>query len=275
MTFPQLTSKDNPLIKTIRRASLGSRRAPGQLVVAEGIRVLEEVNKAGCEVEAVVFSERFGATEREKCLLEIWCTRGVRIYKTKEALFKSISSVDTPQGAVALVRAPELALDRAQPGADALVLFACGIQDPGNLGTLIRTAAAAGTSLMCTTRGTVSARNPKVLRSSAGMFFHLPLVEHVEAFDFQSYCAFHAIRIYRTDAREGVPYTEADMRSPCAILLGNEGSGMVDEEFAGFPAIRIPMAQGVESLNVAMAGAVILFEASRQRQGPPSYKSRL
>jgi len=229
------------------------------------MRVLEEVNKAGCEIEAVVFSENFGTAPREKALLVTWYSRGVRTYRAGEKLFESVSSVQTPQGAIALVRIPKLTLDKVLAAKNALVLYACGIQDPGNLGTLIRAAAATGASLVCTTKGTVSARNPKAIRSSAGAFFQIPLVEHVDVPDFQNYCDAHSIRPYRADTRRGVLYTEADLQSSCAILLGNEGSGMAEEEFARFPAIRIPMAEGVESLNVAMAGAVILFEALRQR----------
>ena len=264
MTVSQLTSRDNPLFKAIRRVASGSHRE-SNLVAAEGIRVLEEVRRAGCAIETVLFSEHFGSTPREKYLLDDWILKGVRAYRTAENLFKSASSLQTPQGAVALVRVPELSLDQVVPAKNALIVYACGIQDPGNLGTLIRAAAAAGASLVCTTKGTVSARNPKAIRSSAGAFFHLPLVEHLEISDFKTCCDAHSIRPYRTDARKGVLYTEAELHSACAIMLGNEAGGMAEEEFSGFPSIRIPMAAGAESLNVAMAGTVILFEALRQR----------
>jgi RNA methyltransferase, TrmH family len=266
MTVSPLTSKDNPLLKTIRLITSGARRAPEQLAVAEGIRILEEVNRTGCEIKAVVFSEHFGADEREKKLLSAWLSKGIPAYRTGEKLFQSISGVQTPQGAIALIQVPRLSLDHIVPAHNALILCACEIQDPGNLGTLIRAAAAAGASLACTSKGTVSARNPKAIRSSAGAFFRLPLVEHVEPSGFRDYCGRHLIQIYRTDTCRGMLYTEADLRGPCAILVGNEGSGMTEDAFAEFPAIHIPMAEGVESLNVAMAGAVILFEAFRQRQ---------
>jgi len=187
------------------------------------------------------------------------------VYRLKGNLFKSISAVQTHQGAAALVRVPELALPSVRPEANPLILYACGIQDPGNLGTLIRTAAAAGASLVCSMKGTVSARSAKVIRSSAGSFFRVPVVEHTEISEFQRYCELHSIRMYRTDARQGVIYTEANLRSPCALLLGNEGGGTAEAEFSVFPALRIPMAESVESLNVAVAGAIILFEARRQR----------
>ena len=265
MAIPQLTSSNNSLLKTIRLVTSGSHRAPKDLVVAEGIRVLEEVNRCGCEIVAVVVSEGFGVSGREASLLSAWASSDVRVCSADSKLFLSISDVRTPQGALALVRMSELSLQEEAPVQDALILFACGIQDPGNLGTLIRTSAAAGVTLVCTSKRTVSARNPKAIRSSAGAFFRLPVIEHTEASDFLHYCEQHKLRIFRTDVREGSPYTEADLRSPCAIVLGNEGGGILSEEFSRNPAIHIPMAAGVESLNVAAAGAILLFEAYRQR----------
>ncbi len=265
MAIHELTSRDNPLLKTIRLISSGSHRVPNQFVIAEGIRVLEEVNEAGHEIEAVLISEDFGSAPRENQLLSEWRTAKIRICKANAKLFQSISTVQTSQGAIALVKLPEVSLSSVIPKPEWLMVCACGIQDPGNLGTLIRTAAASGADLVCTIKGTVSARNPKTIRSSAGSFFSFPVVEHTEIAEFRRYCAVHSIRPYRTHAREGVIYTEADLKFPCAILLGNEGGGIPEEDFSAFQPIRIPMAEGIESLNVAIAGAIILFEARRQR----------
>jgi len=266
MTVPKLTSKQNPLLKTIRLVSSGSHRAPKGLVAAEGVRVLEEVARSGCDIEAVVFTDHFGINAREKRLLEAWNLKDVPLYKTEEKLLTSVSDVQTPQGVIALVRIPDLSLKKVVLPKNALILCACGIQDPGNLGTLIRTAAAAGACMVCTIKGTVSARNPKAVRASAGVFFRLPVVEHVELSDFRGFCDLHAIVLHRTDPRIGIPYTQANLNAPCAILLGNEGGGMTENEVGGIPSIRIPMIHEVESLNVSIAGAVILFEALRQRR---------
>ncbi len=266
MTVPQLTSKHNPVLKTIRLVSSGSRRAPKGMVSAEGVRILEEVDTTACQIEAVVYSENFGSSAREGKLLESWRSKHFRLYKTTGKLLESVSSVQAPQGAIALVRIPDLSLDEAVLPENALILCAYGIQDPGNLGTLIRTAAAAGVCMVCTIKGTVSARNPKAIRSSAGVFFRMPVVEHVEPADFLSFCGLHSIRLHRTDPRMGMPYTQVDFASPCAILLGSEGEGLAEHELDEFPAIRIPMMEGVESLNVSIAGAVILFEAFKQRR---------
>jgi RNA methyltransferase, TrmH family len=267
MTISQLTSRNNPLLKTIRRVSSGARRAPDNLVVAEGIRVLEEVQRCGCEVMAAVISEEFGHSGREKDLLDFWISRNVRISRADSKLFLSISEVQAPQGALALVNTATLDLADAPASQNALILSACGIQDPGNLGTLIRTSAAAGVTMVCTSKGTVSARNSKAIRASAGAFFRMPVIEHVEISDFLRYAEQHRVRLYRTDVREGLAHTEADLGSPCAILLGNEGSGISSGVLEDIPALHIPMAEGIESLNVATAGAIILFEAARQRIG--------
>ncbi len=265
MTLERLTSRHNPLLKIIRLISSGARRAPRNLVVAEGVRVLEEVHQCGCSLEAVVLSEDFGNSPREEALLRSWVSQGVRVCRADSRLFPTISDLETPQGAIALVRIPEFCIEEQSLAQDALLLFACGIQDPGNLGTLIRTAAAAGASMVCTSKGTVSARNPKSIRASAGAFFRIPVVERMEISDFVDYCQQHEVRIYRTDVRSGLPHTEIDFSKSSALLLGNEGQGIPRDLLKDIPAVHIQMAQGIESLNVATAGAILIFEASRQR----------
>jgi RNA methyltransferase, TrmH family len=264
MAVAELTSRDNPLLKTIRLITSGSKRSPEELVLAEGIRVLEEAIKADCSLEAAIFSDQFGSLPRERELMNSLHSQKTPLYKVNARLFKSVSSVQTPQGVMALIRAPHLRLSDVNPGESPLILYCSGIQDPGNMGTLIRTAAAAGVAVVCTEKGTVSARNPKSIRASAGAFFHLAPVESVEILDFLEYCRSRFIQPYRTDVQEGLNYMEADLRRPCAILLGNEGSGL-SKNLSGVPSIRIPMNKRIESLNVAVAGAILLFEAARQR----------
>lgn len=128
MRVSQLTSRDNPLLKTIRLISSGSRRAPEQLVLAEGIRVLEEATKSSHALEAAVFSEGFGASERERNLLEAWRSRGIPLFRTGAKLLESVSGVKTPQGALALVRVPEATLSETVIGSRPLILCACEIQ---------------------------------------------------------------------------------------------------------------------------------------------------
>lgn len=265
MTVTELTSKDNPLLKLVRLVASQARRAPQDLVLAEGVRSVEEAAAANRDIETVLHTERFGDSEREASLLRSLSDRKVHLYRTSERLLKSVSDVQTSQGVLALVKVPVVSLWDCDPVGKSLILCACGLQDPGNLGTLIRTAAAAGVSLVCATHGTVSSRNPKAVRASAGAFFRLPVVDHLDLTEFLEYCFAHSITPYLTDAHGKRLYTEVDYRNGAAIVLGNEGRGVADPVWAEMESIRIPMAPGVESLNVGTAGALVLFEAFRQR----------
>jgi len=268
MPFTEITSKANPFVKKLRLAALQSRRAPAHLVLAEGIRVLEEAIAAGREIEGVMFSEGFGGGRREKALLARLRAEDIQLYSAGEALMKSLSDVVSPQGVLGLVRVPVLALGAVSPGGNPLILCASGIQDPGNLGALVRTAAAADARMVCTIAGTVSARNPKCVRSSAGMFFRIPVIEDLRPEDLLEFCKSRSVRAFRADARAGEAYNNLDLTQATAILLGNESRGLAGPEWSALPAIRVPMSPGVESLNVAAAGAILLFEAFRQRSAP-------
>lgn len=261
-----LSSARNPVLITARLVASRSRRAPPNLVLAEGLRVLEEATASGHPLTAVILSGEFGATAQEQALIQAWSKAGVKIYRAGAKLFGSISSVLEPQGAIALVRIPVTGLADVARVPEADVLCACGLQDPGNLGTLIRTAAAAGSTQFCTTPGTVSPRNPKAVRASAGAFFRLAVSEGVTLAEILAFSRKHKLPIYRTEAHMGQDYFKADLRSPFVLLLGNEAHGFEAEGWSGLPPLKIPMAAGVESLNVAAAGAVILFEALRQRR---------
>jgi len=266
MSIARLTSKDNPVLKSIRLVSSQSRRAPPDLVLVEGIRILREAIDAGCAIPIAVLSERCGAGHDEQRLLAALSEMRTRLYRAPDALFRATSGVQAPQGALALASVPRDHLPAAPGAGIPLILCACQIQDPGNLGTLIRTSAAAGTSMVCCTTDTVSARNPKSIRASAGAFFRLPVVEGLSPTEFAAYCNQQKIRLYRADARAKLVYLKADLVRPCAILVGNEGQGIAETDWPDAQAISIPMATGVESLNVAVAGAILLFEARRQRR---------
>jgi len=131
MSFPEITSKENPLVRRIRLVASGSRRAPRDLVLAEGLRVLEEA--AEHLIDAVVISEGFGKRDREQLLISRLRSKSVKIYRADRKLMKSLSEVLSPQGALALVRVPRLNLADISLGPNPVVLCACAIQDPGNL----------------------------------------------------------------------------------------------------------------------------------------------
>ncbi len=265
MPIRKLTSQSNPLVKKFQLVAERARRAPADLVVAEGIRSLEEALFTGLEIEAVIVTDRYGKLDRELVLLEHLRKRPADICSVPESLFCRLSSVQTPQGIIGLVRLPVRKLAATALPETPLLLCACGIQDPGNLGTLIRTSAAAGASLVCTLEETVSARNPKAIRASAGAIFRLPVVERVPVAEFLDFCRRKSVSVLCAVARGGSSCFETDFARSCAILLGNEGGGIDETVRFGLPEVHVPMHPGVESLNVAAAGAILLFEAFRQR----------
>jgi TrmH family RNA methyltransferase len=266
MSTRSLTSKNNPLIKTIRQVATQARRAPKDLVLAEGVRALEEVMRARLEISAVLIADRFGSSDRERALRESLLRSDIRVYHVPDAALRQLSEVRTSQGILAAVRIPVRQLsDSILPGRPFLIC-AAGIQDPGNLGALIRTADAAGVSLVCSLAGTVSARNPKTVRASAGAIFRIPFVERLSPSEFVEFCRRNSILLLSSSAQGGTCYFREDLTGPCAILFGNEGSGIDESPWAaGVRRVHIPMAPGAESLNVAMAGAILMFEARRQR----------
>jgi TrmH family RNA methyltransferase len=275
MPVMRLTSKSNPLIRMVRLVASQARKAPPDLVLAEGLRVLEEATSSRFPIELVLVSDGYGSSRRESALLSAWSRMNIRTYQVADNLMKSLSDVLSPQGALALVTIPRSRLSSTEPGSCPLLVCACGIQDPGNLGMLLRTARATGASLLCTSSGTVSVRNPKTVRASAGAIFHIPVVEDVWPDVLHDYLRDKGIRAYRTSAQEGDPCWEVDLSEPSAILLGNESRGVDEHPWKGLPLIRVPMAGGAESLNVAAAGAIIMYEAWRQRSASRREKIEL
>jgi TrmH family RNA methyltransferase len=178
------------------------------------------------------------------------------------------TDVMTPQGVVALAKMPTLTVDDAlEQASDAPVLVLCGVSDPGNAGTLVRIAEAAGVGAVLFCDGSVDPFAPKCVRASAGSIFHVPVVSGGNPVHVLEAIGGRGGHRLGTGARRGKPYDETDLTGPFALVLGNEAHGLspeVADHLDGW--LHIPMAGDVESLNVAMAGSVICFEAARQRR---------
>ncbi|MCL8206781.1 MAG: RNA methyltransferase [Actinomycetia bacterium] len=211
---------------------------------------------------AVLYSRRFVETEEHRSLLLDLGGRTRLVYVT-DRLLDSISEVEAHQGVLAVIQVtvPEVATWDAMCRSDAVVV-ADGVQDPGNLGTLIRSAAASGAGGLGCTRGTVDLLNPKVLRASAGALFRLPVFQVAESAwqerDTQR-------SVYVATAHGGEAYDRVDWTRPFVLCLGNEARGVETVIPEAIP-VRIPMRPGVESLNVAMAGTVLLFHVAQVRR---------
>jgi TrmH family RNA methyltransferase len=241
-------SDKNPLVKQIRRAVARGSLTEDGYVVAEGAHLMEEALAAKCEIGAVIVAESARVNYPD-----------ARVVSDKT--FRELASTETPQGVIALVRPPVSSLAQMTRGNDALVVVLDGVQDPGNAGAIVRAAEAFGASGAVFLKGTVNPYNPKCVRGSAGSVFRVPLIACVEADEILGHTE---IAWYAAMPRAQKLASDADLSSPCGIIVGNEGHG-VSPVLAGRAAgLRIPTS-GVESLNAAVAAGILLYEARRQR----------
>ena len=285
-----ISGRDNKWLKKFRAALRGAGPKTGQPIAAEGPKLVEEGVRAGLETEALLVSET-GERQLERILRaasesESGIPRS-RIFKTTDKLFEGVAGTETPQGVAGLFLAREWSFEDALRGRDdsdgtyrsaaSLVIVMAGVQDPGNVGTIVRSAEAFGASGVVATRGTADPWSPKALRASAGSALRLPLLRGIAGPVLLAQMRMAGVRILATGAAAGdaagakdanVEGAMADMRGPCAIFIGNEGAGVPSEvEHAADEWISIAMSDDVESLNAGVAASVILFEAARQRRG--------
>lgn len=261
MTDP-ITSVSNPRVKQLRSLLANRKeRRHERLFVVEGVRLVEEALRCGAHVDRLLYvPAQLELSERGRHLLHE--ARQLRVaHEATPEVLAAVSDTVTPQGVVAMLGWP----DRA-PRGNGLQLVLDALQDPGNVGTLLRSAEATGVTQVLCTRGTADLFGPKVVRSAMGAHFRLPLRQDLgwEELDAALLPADH---IYLAEARAQMLYYAADWRQPSVVIVSNEANGASDgARERATKAIMIPMAQAVESLNAAVAGSVILFEAARQRR---------
>lgn len=264
----RIEGRHNPLLKQLRQAfSRAQRTADGDCAI-EGLRMLEEAIRSGLRFRAVFFRE--SAQDRaERLLPQIGAH--VETLLLPDKLFDASVPSETPQGVAALVRLKEFSLDdvlekeRLQVGP---IMVLAGLQDPGNLGTIIRSAEAFGSAGIILGEGTVSPLNAKAVRASAGSIFRLPVVAAAAGLeDVVTRLRSKSVRPIATSSHKGTPVDQADLTGPIAVFIGSEGSGLarglvtqMDE------VVAIPHTPQVESLNAGVAGSIILYEAARQRK---------
>lgn len=277
-----LTSRDNRWLKNFRMALRGGLPTESGSVGVEGVRLVEEALRSGCPIEAVLFSESGERHHERLAPLVGKPEMAFPVLRTTDRLFEGLADTEHPQGVAALVQPRVASLDDllrspASVCAPLLVVLA-GVQDPGNVGTILRTASAFGATGAVTAAsgqsGTASPFSPKALRASAGAALHLPILQGMSLTILLTQLKIANIRTLASSLREpqdGEPRVlspwEVDWCEPVALLVGNEGAGLPEEvERSADARIRIPMAGGVESLNAAAAAAVLFYEAARQRK---------
>ncbi len=265
MSVKEISSSDNAYIKMYRRLAAGARyrRRAGRLAI-EGPRLLMEALAAGLVPEVVFFTRNFIDGGGKNIIGRL--PPESRRYRLAASLFAGLAGTETPQEVAAIIpySEPEPAAIAAQPLS--LALFLDRVRDPGNMGTIIRTASAAGVDALFYGPGTVDPHSPKVLRSTAGAVFHLPPVAVEEPLQLVRLLRSSGMTVIAAQPQGGLLYWKADYRGRTALLIGSESSGLshglaAEADFA----VSIPHASPLESLNASIAAALIMYEALRQR----------
>ena len=257
-----LTSLKNPWVKELRKLHQSKHRRSQQQFLVEGTHLIQEAIATGYPLQAI-------------CATASWQTHHADLWTQVQAsserheivspeVLAAIATTQTPDGVVAIApQQPAVPLPR-QPQ---LGLAVEAIQDPGNVGTLLRTAAAVGSDGLCLSQNSVDLTHPKVLRASAGQWFRVAKQTTADLPQQLATWQAQGCQILATAAEGAVPYWQVDLTVPTVLVLGNEGAGLSPAAMAiADQVVAIPMMNAVESLNVGIAAAVILFEAVRQRQ---------
>lgn len=261
---PVIKSRANPAVRRFR--VLKDRGPDGDALLIEGARLLEEAVAAGLRILEVATTPAASARPRIPALLELLRERGVPLRLMHEDVLASLSETEASQGLVALARRPVFDPEAPFRGVP-LVVVGVGLQNPGNLGGLVRTAEAAGASGALFTEGSADPMSWKALRGSMGSAFRLPHARGMSLPEAEARLRAHGITIVATSSDQGEPYDEAVLDGPLALIFGNEGAGLPEAALARADRrVRIPLAGPVDSLNVGVAAGVVLFEAARQRR---------
>ena len=262
----QILSSENPHIKLVASLRQKKHRDETGFFVVEGVRLVQEAITSACQFELAVISEEEAGGLRIQQLIDKFEESGCPVIAAPAVLFRKISDTATPQGILAVLKQrSERLADLSTPEGSSLWVILDAIQDPGNVGTIIRTADAAGAAGVILTEGCADLYAGKTTRATMGSLFHIPVVKSSVG-ECLSFCKDKALPFYVAGVDAAHSYTDANLKEPCAIVFGNEGSG-VGEEFSRFSSmnLKIPIVGRAESLNVASAAAIILFEAARQR----------
>ncbi len=259
----RIYSGQNARVKELRRGfAEAAPNAEGEVAV-EGMHIVEEAIRSGLRLTTVFFSE--SAKERVHKLLPQLSSH-VETLLLPDEVFASAAPSETPQGVAALIRAKMFAFEDVFTRAPALLVAIAGLQDPGNLGTIARSAEAFGVTGLLLGERTVSPWNWKAVRASAGSLFRLPAVK-VELVRALSEIRSRNIRVLAASSHKGTAIAEVDLRAPIAVIVGSEGAGVPKDVLAqADEVVAVPHSPRVESLNAGIAASIVLYEAARQRR---------
>lgn len=267
-----ITSRDNSLLRQARAVRDGKT---DELIFIEGLRLCEEVHRSNLDIDAVIVSEELLRKERAAAAINELSRVSKRVASVSEKLLESISYTKTPQGIIVLAQRPESSEERlaASLNENSLLVVLHQINNPVNVGAILRTAEAAGATGVITTRNTSDPFSPKSLRGAMGSAFRLPIWSGISFEEMIHWCRQRGITSICADVEARTAYTDIDWTRPSALVLGPESTGFTAEELdQAEQLVSIPMKGVAESLNVSVAAGILLFEAARQRSHGSEFK---
>ena len=261
-----LSSAQNAYLKMLKSLQSKKGRRDNGLFLVEGSRLVQEVC-APWQMDALVMTEMYYELNEDwKKLVQAYPQAKVLV--VPEELFKSIADTQHPQGILAAVRMKEFGLEVLVEKENPFLILLEDLQDPGNGGTILRTADAAGADGILCSKGTVDFYSPKTVRASMGSIFHLPVVQADDFEQAMTWLQSRGVRILAAHLQGSKPHFEADFTGGCGIMIGNEGNGLSDKAAdAADERVRIPQPGRAESLNASVAAGILIYEALRQRTG--------
>ena len=256
-----IESKDNNLFKNTKKLKERKNRNKSSKYIIEGFRLVQEAFKAKVDVDYLIVTK--DGSEKIDQYLEKCITENMKIYEISDNLFKELISTENPQGILAVIN-----MNMMPIRADGSFYVLCDkLQDPGNLGTIIRTAHAAGVQGIILTKGTVDIYNEKTIRSTMGSMFYIPIHYDDDNLSFVKSLKGEGFNLVVTSLDTDKDFFQEDLRGKVILTVGNEGNGVSEEVFAlADTKVKIPMPGNAESLNVAIATSVIMYEKVRQEQ---------
>lgn len=263
-----ISSPANKLIKEVISLKQKKYRDSLGMFIAEGVRLVEECVNAEWPVETCIYTEAASTRERARHLIDRLEKQNCHMVIVPENIYHKISDTDQPQGIMVILKKRQLLTKNlvSTNGKMPLLVVLDGIQDPGNVGTIIRTADAAGCTGVIALKGSADVYAGKTVRATMGSLFHLPITEGVSTIELITVLKEAGISMLATSLQKSDVYYQSRLNRPVAIVMGNEGQGVSRELLeAADTCINIPLVGQAESLNVAVASGIILYEAVRQR----------
>lgn len=260
-----ITSNKNSIIKDVKSLKNKKNRDEKKSYFIEGIKMVEEALKEEADITTIFFSDEFILRESTSSLVNIITASKLKYFTIPEKLFKEISDTENPQGILAIVRQKDTILEKIINNNSSLIILD-KIQDPGNIGTIIRTADAAGFDGIIISKGSVDIYNPKVVRSTMGSIFRIPVYFSENLVDTIKTIQLKGTKVIAAHLKGNKNYFEFDMSGAIAIIIGNEANGISDDIAAlADSLVLIPMAGKTESLNASVAASLLIYEVYRQK----------